>query len=40
MSLHPGIYRDRDGNLVEVLAVNDGGVTLRYTDGTIVVVSA
>ncbi len=34
------LYRDRDGRIVEILASSKDGVTVRYSDGTIVTVSA
>lgn len=36
----PGLYRDKDGVIVQVVAADDDGVTLRYADGTVVTVSA
>ena len=40
MPIRPGIYRDRDGNLVQVIASDANGVVLRYSDGTVVTVTA
>ena len=38
--IRPGIYRDRDNRLVEVVSADSSGVVLRYSDGTVVTVSA
>lgn len=38
--LRPGIYRDRHGALVQVVAVDEDGAVIRYSDGTVITVSA
>lgn len=36
----PGLYRDKHGVIVQVIAADEDGVTLRYPDGSVVTVSA
>lgn len=38
--IRPGLYRDKNGTIVQVIAADEDGVTLRYADGTVVTVSA
>lgn len=40
MPIRPGLYRDRDGFIVEVVSADESGVTVRYSDGKTVTVSA
>lgn len=38
--LRPGLYRDKHGVIVQIIAADDDGVTLRYADGSVVTVTS
>lgn len=37
--IRPGLYRDKNGVIVQVVAADEDGVTLRYPDGSVVTVT-
>lgn len=38
--ISPGLYRDKNNVIVQVVAADEDGVTIRYPDGTVVTVTA